>query len=152
MPTQHIKLGNFGISYEYGRKYYDDNDPNAFKIDVILFAADDDCIAKLNKYSEKKFHDLNDANRKYVIACSEKYRKQYHDIIADGDTVSKHSFRLPETLRARQDIGGKEYENHLFVNDDGVATIKLNGWEEGVLEEESKQPDFVCMDMMKCRI
>lgn len=139
-----VKLGNFGISYEYGRKYYDDDNPNAFKIDVILFAADDDCIAQLNKYSEKMFHDLNDANRKYVIACSEKYRKQYHDIIADGDTVSKHSFRLPETVRARQDADGKEYENHLFVNDDGYATIKLNGWEEGVLEEESKQPDFVC--------
>lgn len=42
-----IRLGNFGISYEYGRKYYDDDNPNGFKIDVILFAADDDCIAKL---------------------------------------------------------------------------------------------------------
>lgn len=139
-----VKLGNFGISYEYGRKYYDNDNPNAFKIDVILFAADDDCIAKLNKYSEKMFHGLNDANRKYVIACSEKYRKHYHDIIADGDTVSKHCFHLPETVRARQDADGKEYENHLFVNYDGYATIKLNGWEEGVLEEESKQPDFVC--------
>lgn len=139
-----VKLGNFGISYEYGRKYYDEEEPSSFKIDVILFAADDDCIAKLNKYAEKTFHDLNDANRKYVIACSEKYRKQYHDIIADGDTVSKHNFRLPETVRARQDADGKEYENHLFVNDDGYATIKLNGWEQGVLEEESKRPDFVC--------
>ena len=140
-----IKLGNFGISYEYGRKYYDDENPNSFKIDVILFAADDDCIAKLNRYSEDTFHRLNDENRKYVNKLSERFRKQYHDIIADGDPVSKHSFRLPETLRARQDKDGKAYDNHLFVDEKtGTATIKLNGWEEGVLEEESKQKDFVC--------
>lgn len=140
-----VKLGNFGISYEYGRKYYDDNNPNSFKIDVILFAADDDCIAQLNRYSENTFHRLNDDNRKYVNKLSERFRKQYHDIIADGDPVSKHNFRLPEILRARQDKDGKEYENHLFVDETtGTATIKLNGWEEGVLEEESKQKDFVC--------
>ena len=124
-----IRLGNFGISYEYGRKYYDDDNPNGFKIDVILFAADDDCIAKLNRYSEDTFHRLNDENRKYVNKLSERFRKQYHDIIADGDPVSKHSFRLPEILRARQDRDGKAYDNHLFVDEEtGTATIKLNGW------------------------
>ena len=129
----------------YGRKYYDDENPNSFKIDVILFAADDDCIAKLNRYSEDTFHRLNDENRKYVNKLSERFRKQYHDIIADGDPVSKHSFRLPETLRARQDKDGKAYDNHLFVDEEtGTATIRLNGWEEGVLEEEAKQNDFVC--------
>lgn len=140
-----VKLGNFGISYEYGRKYYDDDNPNSFKIDIILFAADDDCIAQLNRYSEDTFHRLNDENRKYVNKLSERFRKQYHDIIADGDPVSKHNFRLPETLRAKQDKDGKEYENHLFVNETtGTATIKLNSWEEGVIEEESIQKDFVC--------
>ena len=140
-----IRLGNFGISYEYGRKYYDDDNPNGFKIDVILFAADDDCIAKLNRYSEDTFHRLNDENRKYVNKLSERFRKQYHDIIADGDPVSKHSFRLPEILRALQDRDGKAYDNHLFVDEEtGTATIKLNGWEEGVLEEEAKQNNFVC--------
>ncbi len=139
-----VTLGNFGISNEYGRCFIDEDNPNAFKIDVILFAADTDCIAKLNKYAEKTFHELDDANRKYVIKCSDKHRRRYHDIIAGGDRVSKHNFRLPETVRARHDKEGKEYENHLFVNDDGYATIKLNGWEEGVLDEEANQADFVC--------
>ena len=140
-----IKLGNFGISNEYGRHYLDEENPNSFKIDVILFAADDDCIAQLNRYAEDTFHRLNDENRKYVNKLSERYRKQYHDIIADGDPVSKHSFRLPETLRVKEDKDGREYDNHLFVDEEsGVAKIKLNGWEEGVIEEESKQPGFVC--------
>ncbi len=33
---------------------------------------------------------------------------------------------------------------HLFADEKGIAAIKLNGWEEGVLKEEAKRPDFVC--------
>lgn len=43
------------------------------------------------------------------------------------------------------EVGGKEYRNHLFVSDiTGVATMKLNTWEAGVIEEEEKREDFVC--------
>ena len=42
-------------------------------------------------------------------------------------------------------MGGKEYRDHLFVSDiTGVATMKLNTWEAGVIEEEEKREDFVC--------
>ncbi len=138
------RLGGYGFQYVYGRRFIDFNNPNAFKIDCILFAADDDCIAKLNKYAEKKFHDLNDQYRKYVVTKSEKCRKAYSDIVADGDIVSKHNFSLPETISARVEEGGKTYSDHLFADENGSAVIKLNGWEEGVLEEERKRSDFVC--------
>ncbi|MET3207546.1 UNVERIFIED_CONTAM: type III restriction enzyme [Paenibacillus sp. PvR008] len=138
------KLGNYGFQNIYGRKYFDPNDPAAFKVDCILFAADDDCIASLNRYAKEKFHSLNDQYRKYVVNKSEKCKKQYSVIIADGDVVSKHNFALPETISVRMESGGKEYDNHLFADKDGIATIKLNGWEEGVLAEEAQQADFVC--------
>ena len=139
------KLGNIGISNAYGRSCYDDNDPYGFKVDVILFAADNDNLVLLNRFAEAKFHQMNDNYRLQVVNTSDRYRKQYHDIIADGDEVSKHNFRLPETLRVRCDRDGKKYKDHLFVDEEsGEATIKLNGWEEGVLAEEAKRPDFVC--------
>ena len=35
--------------------------------------------------------------------------------------------------------------NHLFADEKtGKAIIKLNTWEEGVIEEEQNKPDFVC--------
>ena len=41
------------------------------------------------------------------------------------------------------EVGGKEYRNHLFVSDiTGVATMKLNTWEAGVIEEEEKREDL----------
>lgn len=138
------KLSGFGFPNHYGQKYYDQNDPSAYKIDCILFAAEDECIARLNKYAQKEFHHLNDTYRKYIVGKSERCKKQYSDIIADGDTVSKHSFALPETISVKVETDGKEYDNHLFANEQGIAVIKLNGWEEGVLAEEEKQPDFVC--------
>lgn len=138
------KLGGYGFPFVYGRRFLDLNDPNAFKVDCILFAADEECMRQLSNYAEKKFHSLNDQYRKYVVSRSEKCRKQYSDIIANGDVVSKHNFTLPETISAKVESGGKQYQDHLFANEDGVATIRLNSWEAAVLEEEQKRPDFVC--------
>ena len=138
------KLGGYGFPYAYGRRFLDFDNPNAFKLDCILFAADDDCMKQLNSYAEKKFHELNDKYRKYVVAKSEKCRKQYSDIVADGDKVSKHNFTLPETISARIEKGGDAYTDHLYADEDGKAIIKLNNWEKAVIEEEEKKSDFVC--------
>ncbi len=140
------KLGNEGIGMAYGNKYTSFSDLTAFKVDVILFVADEDCMNKLHSYAEARFHGLNDDYRRYIATIdSEKIRRQYDSIVSDGDVVSKHNFRLPETIQVPHEAGGKEYRDHLFVNDDtGVATMKLNSWEAGVIEEEEKRADFVC--------
>jgi type III restriction enzyme len=138
------KLGGYGFPFVYGRRFIDFDDPNAFKVDCILFAADEECMRQLNQYAEKKFHALNDKYRKYVVSKSEKCRKQYSDIVANGDIISKHNFTLPETISAKVETGGEVFHDHLFANADGEAKIKLNSWELGVLREEQKRPDFVC--------
>lgn len=58
------KLGREGIGMAYGNKYMDVSNMSAFKVDVILFVADPDCIEKLHKYAEKRFHGLNDDYRR----------------------------------------------------------------------------------------
>ena len=79
-----------------------------------------------------------------MITVDERYRSQYDSIVSDGDVISKHNFRLPETISLPHETGGKNYSDHLFVNQDRIAHFKLNGWEEGVLIEEQKRPDYVC--------
>lgn len=140
------KLGSEGVANEYGRRYFDADEPNAYKIDVIIFAADDECIKNLHTYAEAKFHSLNDTYRRYIARIdSDRFRRQYDSIVSDGDIVSKHNFRLPETIQVAHEDGGKEYSTHLFVNaNTGTAVMKLNNWEEGVIAEEEKNPDFVC--------
>ena len=141
-----VKLGDEGIGNEYGRKHYDATNLFAFKLDVILFAADDTALNKLHQYAEQKFHDLNDNYRRYIARIdSDHIRRQYDSIVSDGDIVSKHNFRLPETIQIPHDADGKEYRDHLFVSEEtGAAKLKLNTWEAGVIEEEEKRDDFVC--------
>ena len=139
------RLAGFGFPQAYGRQYYDSDNPDDFKIDCILFAIDEECMSDLNKYAEKKFHEYNDANRRYIVEKSESVKKQYSDIISDGDIVSKHNFSLPEEIIVPEDSTGKQYSNHLFTDEKtGRARIKLNTWEDGVIEEEQMRPDFVC--------
>lgn len=138
------KMGGCGFHLAYGRKYFDVDNLNAFKIDCILFAFDSECIAELNQYAEKKFHELNDQYRKYIALKPEKCRKQYSDIVADGDEISKHNFTLPETISAKVDVNGTVFYDHLFANASGTARMKLNGWELAVLAEEQKRSDYVC--------
>ena len=141
-----VKLGREGIGMAYGNKYMDMADLTAFKVDVILFVADDECMNRLHSYAEDRFHGLNDDYRRYIATIdSEKIRKEYDSIVSDGDPVSKHNFRLPETIQVPHEAGGREYRDHLFVSEaTGTAKLKLNGWEAELIEVEEKRPDFVC--------
>lgn len=139
-----IKLGCEGVGHRYGRNFYDENNPNTYKIDVILFATDDNCMARLMNYAEVMFHQLNDNYRRKMVGMSEKFLKQYNSIVSDGDIISKHNFRLPEVITQPREVNGKKYNDHLFVDDSGTARINLNSWEEGVLIEEQAQADYVC--------
>ena len=141
-----VKLGREGIGMAYGNKYGDFSDLTAFKVDVILFVADEECMNRLHAYAENRFHGLNDDYRRYIATIdSEKIRREYDSIVSDGDVVSKHNFRLPETIQVPHEAGGKEYRDHLFVSDTtGTAKLKLNGWEADLIAEEEKRPDFVC--------
>ncbi len=141
-----VKLGREGIGMAYGNKYMDFADLTAFKVDVILFVADEECMKRLHSYAEERFHGLNDDYRRYIATIdSEKVRKEYDSIVSDGDPVSKHNFRLPETIQVPHEAGGKEYRDHLFVSEaTGTAKLKLNSWEAELIETEEKRPDFVC--------
>ena len=141
-----VKLGREGIGMAYGNKYMDFADLTAFKVDVILFVADEECMKRLHSYAEERFHGLNDDYRRYIATIdSEKIRKEYDSIVSDGDPVSKHNFRLPETIQVPHEAGGKEYRDHLFVSEaTGTAKLKLNGREAELIETEQKRPDFVC--------
>ena len=99
---------------------------------------------RLYDYAKAKFHELDDRYRRYMSDRGERVRQEYDAIVANGDLVSKHSFELPEDVCNGNADGGRRYVNHLYVDETGVAVIRLNDWEDGVIEEEERRPDFVC--------
>lgn len=139
------RLGRYGFKKAYGERHYDADDPNAFKIDVILFAAEDENITALGEYAKKKFLELTNKYRLSIVNKSETCKKKYHDILADSDYVSEQIYCIPEDVVVREDKDGEEYENHLLADaKTGIAKIKLNSWEAELIKEESHRTDFLC--------
>lgn len=135
-----------GLGNAYGNKYGDIDNPDVYKVEFISFTANAECMDALHKYAEDKFHELHDRYRRLINKSDdESIRSAYDKIVSNGDIVSKHSFRLPETIKVPRDDGGKEYGDHLFVDENtGTAKLKLNSWEAALIEEEEKRSDFVC--------
>lgn len=139
-----LVLGREGIGFEYGRKYLDEDDPNAHMIDVIIFANDVNCINNLHEYAKAKFEDLDDQNRRKIQALSERYRLKYKEIVTNSEEVTKLTFELPEYINMNLNEGGDNYPDHLYLNKNNEAHIQLNNWEKAVLQEQRSRPDFIC--------
>ncbi len=139
------KLGRFGFPNIYGGRYYDEDDPNAHKIDCVLFAADETCRAKLGEYAKEKLRTFSSKYRVAVANRSDDCKRQYRRIMMDSTEISEQIFAIPENIVVREDADGIAYENHLLASQEtGIAKIKLNGWEAALIEEEAKRTDFVC--------
>lgn len=139
------KLKSDGIANTYLGKFCADYDLiDDYKIDVILFVANNECMEQLERFSKRRFHELNDEYRRRIAKSSARTKREYDRIVSDGDKISEHNFTLPEIISVTSDKDGKEYLDHLFVDEEGKAKIKLNTWEEGVLREEQQREDFVC--------
>lgn len=142
------KLGETGIGNFYitsSSKTDADWENPEFKVDVILFAADSECLRKLDDYASKRFNEIDDAYRRKVNllkGADEKFKKEYNDIVSNSAEVTKHVFGLPETIMGT-DRDGEKFEKHLFVDDHGFAKFKLNNWEKKTLAEEFAREDFV---------
>lgn len=142
------KLGETGIGNFYitnSSKTDSDWENPEYKVDVILFAADADCLKKLDEYAVKRFNEIDDEYRRKVNllkGADEKFKKDYNDIVSNSAEVTKHVFGLPETIMGT-DKNGEKFEKHLFVDADGYAKFRLNNWEKKTLEQEFAREDFV---------
>ena len=141
-----VVLKNEGVSNRYLQNILDAGDDlEDGKINVILFVANHDCLVNLERFAKTTFHELCDKFRRKIITLPIALKNEYNTIVWNGDEVSKYNFSLPATISMPHDANGKEYSDHLFVDETkGTATIKLDGWEEGVLKEEQCRKDFVC--------
>ena len=140
------RLGRYGFPNIYGGRYYDEDNPNAHKIDCVLFAADDACRATLGEYAKKKLRELSSKYRVAVVSKSDACKKKYREIMKDSDEVSDQIFAIPENIYVREAPDGIEYDNHLLASPEtGLAKIKFNSsWEPQLIEEEARRSDFVC--------
>ena len=144
MRLAETKFCSEGIGNLYGQIYYNPDNENEYKIDVILFVVNEANINTLKDWAKDEYHNLIDTYRRKVTSLDDRGQKRFNSIVSDGDEVSEHNFRLPENINVSLEQNGQKYKKHLFVDDKCEATFNLNGWERKLLEEEMKRDDFVC--------
>ncbi len=137
-----ILLCGEGVGQRYADNY--ETDDYASMYDVILYVADGHQTDIRMDYAKEEFNRLADLYRPKSKNIPEKDRQRYNSMVTMGSTISKHLFHLPETINVDLDNEGETCTDHLFVNADGTATFNLKGWEPITLEEERKNPNFVC--------
>ena len=86
-----------------------------YKIDVILFAANNNCLVQLENFAKSRFHELNDNYRRNIAKLPANLKREYEKIVADSDSITAHNFTLPETINVPHDNDGKIYSDYLFV-------------------------------------
>ena len=144
MRLAETKFCSEGIGNLYGQVYYNPDNENEYKIDVILFVVNEANINAIKDYAKDEYHNLIDTYRRQVTRLDERGQKRFNSIVSDADEVSEHNFRLPENINVSLEQNGQKYKKHLFVDEKCEATFNLNGWERKLLEEEMKRDDFVC--------
>ncbi len=140
-------LGRKGIGDVYGRLYAEEDDDTSYMIDVILFANDSAAMENLNSFAKKRFLELHKKFRMVVAnRCTEAAKDEYKKIVSNSDEVTSHVYHLPLDVSYLSDPKGKEYQDHLYVNNSTHSIqIKLgSSWEENLIDEERRDPDFLC--------
>ncbi len=144
MRIAETKFCSEGIGNLYGQVYYNPDNENEYKIDVILFVINEENINKLKDWAKDEYHKLIDIYRRQITRLDERGQKRFNSIVSDGDEISEHNFRLPENINVSLEQNGQKYKKHLFVDEKCEASFNLNGWERKLLDEEMKRDDFVC--------
>lgn len=142
-----VILGKSGIGELYGKLYADPEDDNVYMIDIILFTNDNAAIEELNVYAQKRFEALHSKYRCIVAnKCPDAIVSEYKKIVSNSEEVSSHSYHLPLDYVYVSDPDGKQYTNHLYVdNTTGSIKLKLgSSWEVQLIEEEENDPNFLC--------
>ena len=138
------KLGSEGIGNKYVNRDADLFNHTQRKIDVILFASNNNELERMQQFSKERFYHLKDTYRLTCAHMEEKWRKRYENIVADGDPVSQKSFHLPDYISIQSSEDGTSFSDHLFVDEaTGTATFKLTSWEDKTLKEEQQREEFV---------
>lgn len=134
------KLKNAGKRYT--RDYFDKAEMTDLMIDVILYTQSEDCMSELDKYAKTTFYQYKHEYRKVLSKYSENVKSKYDKCTREGEEVSDHSWMLPSTIYLPK--GEEIIDGHLFVDQNGIATFALNSWEQQIIKDAKKDPNFVC--------
>lgn len=112
------------------------------KLEFIALMSDQDVVTGLDDLADKQIQEWTDKYKSEIDQLSPDRREPYHQVWRTSKApVEITMSTLPETIRGKRI--GNNWEQHLFVDDEGHYPQKFNSWEQKTLEEEQGRSDFI---------
>lgn len=115
--------------------------PSDAKSELFTLLLDDKLLASIEAACEKQFYKKKQEHKTAIDALSDGKREEYRKLNVTGAKGTPLELELPPTMDAVKDRG--PYARHLYVDEDGNFSCKLNDWEETTVEEELKKDEVL---------
>ena len=130
-----------GLHRTYWKKYHDKEKPNQAKLELFAVLRQPETLRAMEKVAKQEFDAWWTKHKADIQQLSASTRARFHALIQASGKAVPQDWELPEQIVEKEE--GEAWKNHLYCDDNGDFTAKLNSWEMELLEAESKKGDFV---------
>lgn len=138
------RFGKDGVLNAYRKARLDEYDNTELRLQFILYANNQSCMERLDKYCKEAFYEYYDKYRQKLEAFGEEVKREYEKIVKVHVSTSPFDLALPDLMVTSKHPDGTVCTDHLYADGDGKAVFKLNEWEQEVLDVERQKEGFVC--------
>jgi type III restriction enzyme len=130
-----------GLHRTYWKRYHDKGYPNQAKLELFAVLNEPETLPAMECLAKQMFDALWSKHKIDIQRRPVAIRKKFHSLIQAAGEAVLDTWELPEVIVEKKE--GDVWKQHLYCDTKGGFSAKLNGWEEELLEEEMKRPDFV---------
>ena len=134
-------LGN-GLHIAYW-KTQEERPADEVKVEVIVATQDNSSMQALEDFAGAEFDSLYERHKRNTIDLKETRRKHYEKLRLATAQPQDVPWLLPESIDFKHSPEATYFDKHLYVDENGKFQVNLGAWEQGVLEEELRDPTVV---------
>lgn len=147
------RFGKDGVLNAYRKARLDEYDNTELRLQFILYANNQSCMERLDKYCKEAFYEYYDKYRQKLEAFGEEVKREYEKIVKAHVSTLPFDLTLPDLMVTSKHPEGTAFTDHLYVDGEGKAVFKLNEWEQAVLDvEQKKKVSFAGCEMFLIRM
>lgn len=136
------RLGE-GLHRAYFKEHFDPEDPDKSKIELFLILQFQEVWGNLENICKSQIDTLFNNHRVAIRKRSSSEKEKYNVIRESAKEPEKIEFCPPEKILAPKVDGGREYDRHLYVGEDGKFREDLNTWEDATISAEIPRRNVV---------
>lgn len=130
-----------GVHRTYWKRFHDHENPNLVKLELAAVINQPETISKLSKLAKVEFDRLYAEHKASIRELPASVRSRFLSLRQSSGRSEPIEWELPETVVSRP--VAEEFTNHLFADEKGKFSTKLNSWEREFLEWAMTQNGFV---------